>query len=120
MNRVPRGLTRRKTGLTMATATKSLIQIDQDGVAWIEGTTAKVIEIVLAKRAHNWTPEKVQAELPHLSLAQVYAALAYYHAHKEELDAELERRRQWAEEQRTQEQNPLSRAELEARRPRQE
>src|SRR5919108_276329 len=99
----------------MTTTTKPLIWIDESGVAWIAGTTAKVIEIVLTKHAYNWTPERVQAELPHLSLAQVYAALAYYHAHKEELDAQLERRRQWAEDQRAQEKNPLSRAELLAR-----
>jgi uncharacterized protein (DUF433 family) len=96
----------------MTTTTKSLIRIDENGVAWVDGTTAKVIEIVLTKRANNWTPEKVQAELPHLSLAQVYAALAYYHAHKEELDAELERRKQWAEDARAKEKNRLTRAEL--------
>jgi uncharacterized protein (DUF433 family) len=103
----------------MTTTAKSLIRIDESGVAWIDGTTAKVIEIVLTKRANNWTPEKVQAALPQLSLAQVYAALAYYHAHKEDLDAELERRKQWAEEMRAQEKNPLSRAELLARKQRQ-
>jgi uncharacterized protein (DUF433 family) len=103
----------------MATTSKSLIRIDENGVAWIDGTTAKVIEIVLTTRANNWTPEKVQAELPHLSLAQVCAALAYYHAHQKELDAELERRREWAEDQRAQEKNPLSRAELLARKQRQ-
>jgi uncharacterized protein (DUF433 family) len=69
--------------MSMTATSKSLIRIDENGVAWIDGTTAKVIEVVLTKRANNWTPEKVQAELPHLSLAQVYAALAYYHAHKE-------------------------------------
>jgi uncharacterized protein (DUF433 family) len=102
----------------MTTTAKSLIRIDENGVVWIDGTTAKVFEIVLTKCANNWTPEKVQTALPHLSLAQVYAALAYYHAHKEELDAELERRRQWVEETRAQEKNPLSRAELEARKQR--
>jgi uncharacterized protein (DUF433 family) len=102
----------------MTTTSKSLIRIDENRVAWIDGTTAKVVEVVLTKRANKWTPEKVQAELPHLSLAQVCAALAYYHAHKEELDAELERRKQWAEEMRAQEKNPLSRAELEARKQR--
>jgi hypothetical protein len=35
---------------------------------------------------------------PHLSLAQVYAALAYYYAHQDQLDAEIERRKRWAEE----------------------
>jgi uncharacterized protein (DUF433 family) len=74
------------------------ISIDESGTAWIEGTKTKVIEVALTKIASGLNPEDLQAELPHLSLAQVYAALAYYYAHKEELDAEIARRKQWAEE----------------------
>jgi uncharacterized protein (DUF433 family) len=33
--------------------------------------------------------EDIVAERPQLTLAQVYAALAYYHANKEALDAEI-------------------------------
>jgi uncharacterized protein (DUF433 family) len=33
--------------------------------------------------------EEIAAEVPHLSLAQVYAALAFYHANQEELDRQL-------------------------------
>jgi uncharacterized protein (DUF433 family) len=99
----------------MTTTNVPLIRIDEAGVAWIEGTTAKVLEVVLTKLADDLTPEQVQAELPHLSLAQVYAALAYYYAHQAEMDAEIERRREWVEAMRAQEPNPLSRAELEAR-----
>jgi uncharacterized protein (DUF433 family) len=33
--------------------------------------------------------EEIAAEVPHLSLAQVYAALASYHANREELDRQL-------------------------------
>jgi len=82
----------------MTTATQSEIVLDANGVAWIEGTATKVIEVALTKTVSGLTPEQLQAELPHLSLAQVYAALAYYHAHREQLDAELLRREQWAEE----------------------
>jgi uncharacterized protein (DUF433 family) len=99
----------------MTTTNVPLIRVDEAGVAWIEGTTAKVLEVVLTKLADHLTPEQVQAELPHLSLAQVYAALAHYYAHQAEMDADIERRRAWAEEMRSQEQNPLSRAELRAR-----
>jgi uncharacterized protein (DUF433 family) len=74
------------------------IRIDDEGVAWIEGTTAKVVEIVLTKIASGLTPEELQSELPHLTVTQVQAALAYYQAHQEALDAEIERRRHWVEE----------------------
>jgi uncharacterized protein (DUF433 family) len=82
----------------MMTATASEILLDENGVAWIEGTATKVLEVALTKRVSGLTPEQLQAELPHLSLAQVYAALAYYYAHQGQLDAEIERRKQWAEE----------------------
>lgn len=34
-------------------------------------------------------PEEIVAERPQLTLAQVYAALAYYYANKETIDAEI-------------------------------
>jgi uncharacterized protein (DUF433 family) len=41
---------------------------------------------------HNMgeTPEQIAADYPHLTLAQVLAALAYYHANKAEIDACIE------------------------------
>ena len=35
------------------------------------------------------TPEEIADELGHLSLAQVYAALAYYHANRDEIEAAI-------------------------------
>src|SRR3712207_2477226 len=77
----------------METAVLAPIVLDEQGVAYIEGTTAKVIEVALAKETSGLTPEALQEELPHLTLAQIYAALAYYHQHKQELDGDIERRR---------------------------
>ncbi|MGL5062571.1 MAG: DUF433 domain-containing protein [Microcoleus sp.] len=34
-------------------------------------------------------PEEIIAEIPHLNLAQVHAALAYYYANKEQIDADI-------------------------------
>ena len=53
--------------------------------------------------------------MPHLSLAQIYAALAYYLAHQAELDADIQRRFEWTEQMRLQERDLLTRAELLAR-----
>ena len=36
------------------------------------------------------TAEEIAEQYPHLTLAQVYAALAYYHANQPEIVAELE------------------------------
>lgn len=35
------------------------------------------------------TPEEIVAARPQLNLAQIHAALAYYHANKEEMDAAI-------------------------------
>jgi uncharacterized protein (DUF433 family) len=36
------------------------------------------------------TPEEIADQYPHLNLAKIYAALAYYHANRDEIDRELE------------------------------
>ena len=35
-------------------------------------------------------PEEIAVQYPHINLAQIYAALAYYHANRDEIDRELE------------------------------
>jgi uncharacterized protein (DUF433 family) len=49
---------------------------------------------VTIKRIAGWhglgmSPEEIAAQYGHLSLAQVHAALAYYHANREEIDTDL-------------------------------
>lgn len=42
--------------------------------------------------------EQIHGGYPHLSLAQIHAALGYYYDHKAELDAEIERQLREVEE----------------------
>src|SRR5579871_5833267 len=42
------------------------------------------------------TPEEIALEYPHLTLAQVHAALAYYHANREEIDTDISQEEQMA------------------------
>ncbi len=79
----------------MTTVTSTHIELDQQGVAWISGTKVKVIEVALDKLAHGSSPEEIHFQYPHLSLAQIHAALSFYYEHQTELDAEIGRR--WAE-----------------------
>ena len=49
---------------------------------------------VTVRRIVGWykqglTPEEITIEIPHLSLAQVYAAMTYYHANREEIEADI-------------------------------
>jgi len=87
---------RRSTG--MPAITNTLIEVDAQGVAWISGTKVKVIEVALDKLAPGSSPEEMHFQYPHLSLAQIHAALAYYYEHQTELDAEIQRRWQEANE----------------------
>ncbi len=54
----------------------------------IAGTGVTVRRIaVLSNLGH--IPEEIVAKIPHLNLAQIHAALAYYHANRSEIDADL-------------------------------
>ena len=75
----------------MPTLAVSSIELDERGVAWISGTKVKVIEIAVDKLAHESSPEEMVRQYPHLSLAQIHAALAYYYEHQIEFDAEIVR-----------------------------
>ena len=54
----------------------------------IADTRIRVRDVVLARDRQAATPEEIVATIyPQLSLAQVYAALAYYEDHRAEIDA---------------------------------
>lgn len=49
---------------------------------------------VSVRRIAGWykmgeTPEEIVTQIPHLTLAEVHAALAYYHANREAMDAAM-------------------------------
>jgi uncharacterized protein (DUF433 family) len=81
----------------MSTAATTHITVDKEGVAWIDDTNVKVIEIAIDKLAHGSSPEEMHFQYPNLSLAQIHAALTYYYDHQEQLDSEIERRRREAD-----------------------
>jgi uncharacterized protein (DUF433 family) len=60
----------------------------KSGTPHIAGTGVTVRTIVRWYRL-GMSPEEIATEYPHLALAQVYAALAYYHANRAEMEAEM-------------------------------
>jgi uncharacterized protein (DUF433 family) len=78
----------------MATISHPHIRLDDHGVAWIDDTNVKVIEVVLDRLAYGWSPEEIHFQHAHLSLAQIHAALAHYYDHQTTLDAEIARQEQ--------------------------
>ena len=60
------------------------------GKVRVEGTRVTVLQLASLYR-RGLTPEEIADQYSHLSLAQVYAALAYYHANQDEIAAEWQR-----------------------------
>lgn len=83
-------------------ATDSHIEITPGkcgGKPCIAGHRIRVQDIVL------WTEkgrsaDEIVADFPQLSLADIYAALAYYHDHREQIDAQMEAGEKLVEEMR--------------------
>jgi uncharacterized protein (DUF433 family) len=78
----------------MAALVTPHVHTDARGVAWIDDTNVKVVEVVLDTLAHGSSPEEIHLQYPHLSLAQIHAALAYYYDHQAALDQAIERQLQ--------------------------
>ncbi|MDY6806851.1 MAG: DUF433 domain-containing protein [Cyanobacteriota bacterium] len=82
------------------TATKTeykYIRLDEKNVPIISGSTMKVVELITSVKAYGWTPEELHENYPHLTMSQIHSALAYYWDNREEIDADMERRYQYAE-----------------------
>ena len=62
----------------------------------IAGTGVTVMRVAAWYKA-GLTPEEIATQYGHLSLAQVHAALAYYHANPEEIEADLAQEEAFAE-----------------------
>jgi len=74
-----------------STVTMPRIRLAGQGHPWVDDTNVKVVEFVLDHLAYGWSASTIQENHPHLSLAQVYAALAWYYDYQPEMDAEIER-----------------------------
>ena len=62
------------------------ITIDETGVAWIQGTRVKVIEVALDHIAHGWSAEEIARQHPELTLGQIHSALSCYYDNKSEFE----------------------------------
>jgi uncharacterized protein (DUF433 family) len=70
------------------------IALSEKGVPIIAGTSMKVVELVLDHKAYGWSPEELKFQHPHLTMGQIYSALAYYWDHQEDMDEAIKRQYQ--------------------------
>ncbi len=88
------------------TMNTNTIHLDERGVAWIGDSNIKVVEVIL-DYIQSQSPEQIHAEYPHLSLAQIRAAVAYYGEHTQEIDTLMQ---QWQERYETEYAKPENQA----------
>jgi uncharacterized protein (DUF433 family) len=86
--------------MTLTTTEYKHIQLNENNVPIIAGTTMKVVELITSVKAYQWTPEELHENYPHVSLSKIHAALSYYWDHQQELDAEMERIEEWVDKMR--------------------
>jgi uncharacterized protein (DUF433 family) len=56
----------------------------------IAGHRIRVEDIVVWHERMGDSPDEIVTRFPQITLSDVYAALAYYHDHREEIDADME------------------------------
>ncbi len=81
----------------MATADPIPVSPDADGVFRVGGTCV-TLDTVIEAFHEGMTPEGIAEQYPSLSLADIYAVIAHYLKHRDEVEAYLQRRREQAAE----------------------
>jgi uncharacterized protein (DUF433 family) len=74
------------------------IEIRADGQPVIAGANTKVTMIAMDRLMYNWDADEIRRQRPHLTLGEIYSALAYYYDHEDELNRLIERERAEAQE----------------------
>ena len=80
----------------MSTTTTTMRSIERragvcGGKPCIAGTRIRVWDIHMWFNPPDQSAEWIVSQFPQLSLSDVYTALAYYHAHRDEIEAEMKR-----------------------------
>ncbi|MDP1592495.1 MAG: DUF433 domain-containing protein [Prosthecobacter sp.] len=71
---------------------------DASGEAWIDETPYKVVHLAAEHLVHGWSAEALHENHPDLTLAQIYAALAWFYDHAEEIESQIQTQQQKADE----------------------
>src|SRR5438128_5544924 len=69
------------------------------GKPHVAGSRIKVQHIAIWHERMGMSPEEIGATYPALTLAAIYGALAYYHCHRAEIDADIEADERFVAEQ---------------------
>ena len=67
------------------------------GKPCVTGTRIRVQDIYVCHELKGMTPDEILGAYPTLSLADIHAALAYYHDHRDSIEHDLREERQFIE-----------------------
>ncbi|MFN0071435.1 MAG: DUF433 domain-containing protein [Chloroflexota bacterium] len=73
--------------LDVSTEHIEIVQGSRGPKARIRGSRIRVIDIVDWYEGAGWSVDKIIGEFPQLSKSEIFAALAYYWDHREEIEA---------------------------------
>jgi uncharacterized protein (DUF433 family) len=71
------------------------------GKPCVAGTRIRVWDVHVWHELRGWSPAEIVTQFPQLTLADVYAALAYYHDHRDEIEGQMREAEEFVEEMRT-------------------
>ena len=91
------------------------ISLDERGIAYIAGSSMKVAHIAIDAQTWGMTAQEIQDNYPHLSLAQIHSALAYYYDHRDTIDEQIAQDTEEYERLRAEFPNPFTREQLHER-----
>lgn len=76
----------------MSVGLSSHVRLDAQGVAWIDDTNIKVLEVALEHIAHGSSADEIYIQHGgYLTPGQIRAALAHYYDHQAQFIQEIER-----------------------------
>ena len=76
--------------MTTTTAYPHIVKMDGASACLASHPRTRVAMIVMDYLSRGLGPEDMVRHYPYLKLAEVHAAMAYYHDHRDEIDAEIQ------------------------------
>jgi uncharacterized protein (DUF433 family) len=76
--------------MTAAVRYPHIVKVDGKPARLERMPRIRVVQIVIDYLNHGWSADEICIHYPHLKLAEVHAAMAYYFDHQPEIDGELE------------------------------
>jgi uncharacterized protein (DUF433 family) len=73
----------------VATTYPHVVKEDGQPARLVKHPRVRVAMIVMDYLAYGWSPDEIRRQHPHLTPAEVHAAMGYYYDHQQEIDSEL-------------------------------